>query len=239
MIIGQVKCGTSSLYSYLTQHPQILPAIKKEIHFWNNNFNKGINWYLAHFPSIDSGQNLITGEATPNYLESQKVAESLFQEFPNIKLIVLLRNPVDRAISQYYMFVKKGKEKRSVEKAILSEIESITRKSNINSLNNFNISNYIKRSQYIEHLSQWMEIFPRNQFLIVKSEDLFVTPETTVDRVFQFLGVESYQLPKYPKVNPGKYPPIPESMRQTMNDYFRPFNQQLEEYLDRKFNWYC
>ncbi|MDJ0553836.1 MAG: hypothetical protein QNJ68_05230 [Microcoleaceae cyanobacterium MO_207.B10] len=88
LIIGQVKCGTSSLYSYLTQHPQILPAIKKEIHFWNNNINQGIDWYLAHFHSIDSEQNLITGEATPNYLESQKVAESLFQQFPNIKLIV-------------------------------------------------------------------------------------------------------------------------------------------------------
>ncbi|NES03452.1 MAG: sulfotransferase domain-containing protein [Okeania sp. SIO2F4] len=84
-----------------------------------------------------------------------------------------------------------------------------------------------------------MEIFPRNQFLIVKSEDLFATPETTVNEVFEFLGVESYQLPQYPQVNQGKYPPISESIRQTMNDYFRPFNQQLEEYLDRKFNWYC
>ncbi len=136
------------------------------------------------------------------------------------------------------MSVKKGQEKHSIEKAILSEIESITRKSNIDSLNNFRISKYIKRSQYIEHLSQWMEIFPRNQFLIVKSEDLFATTDTTVNEVFEFLGLESYQLPKYPKVNQGKYPPISQSMRQTMNDYFRPFNQQLEEYLDRKFNWY-
>lgn len=109
LIIGQPKCGTSSLYSYLTKHPQILPAIEKEINFWNKNFNfdKGIDWYLAHFPSIASEQNLITGEATPNYLDSPQAAQLIFKNFPYMKFIILLRNPIDRAISHYYMEVKK------------------------------------------------------------------------------------------------------------------------------------
>ena len=237
IIIGQPKCGTSSLYSYLIQHPQILPAIEKEINFWNYHLDKGIDWYLAHFPAVSSEQDLITGEATPNYLSSKEIALSLFQEFPHMKLIVLLRNPVDRAISHYYVCAKPDSDNRSLEKAILSGLESITNKSNINSPNDGKINYYIKLSQYIESLSKWMEIFPREQFLILRSEDLFSDPAATVNEVFQFLEVKPYQLKEYNKKNAGNYPPISQSMRQALNDYFRPYNQQLEGYLDRKFNW--
>jgi len=105
LIIGQPKCGTSFLYSSLTKHPQILPAIKKEINFWHQdaNFQRGLDWYLAHFPPINKGESLITGEASTEYLDSSEAPQRIFQKFPNIKLIILLRNPVDRAISSYYM----------------------------------------------------------------------------------------------------------------------------------------
>ncbi len=241
IIIGQPKCGTSSLYSYLTQHPQILPAIEKEIRFWSfkPNFEKGLDWYLAHFPAIASEQGLITGEATPGYLDSQPAADSLLQEFPHMKLIVVLRNPIDRALSHYYMCTRQSRDKRSLEKAILSGVEVRHKKSYLNLFNNFKTSSYLKRSQYIESLSRWMKLFPKQQFLIIKSEDFFAEPGTTVNQVFQFLGVEPYQLQAYANKTKNSYPPISQSMRQTLNDYFRPFNQQLEEYLDRKFDWDC
>ena len=232
----KVKCGTSSLYHYLTQHPNILPAIKKEIHFWSNNLDKGIDWYLSHFPAIASEQGLITGEATPNYLNSEKAAISLFQKFPHMKLVVLLRNPVDRAISQYYMFARARIDKSSIEKSISSALEVLNIQSNMNPYHDLS-TRYIKRGQYIDHLSKWMEIFPKRQFLILKSEDLFANPEATVNQVFQFLGVETYQLQEYSNQNKGKYPSVSQSVRKTLSDYFLPFNQQLEEYLDIKFNW--
>ncbi len=241
LIIGQAKCGTSSLYSYLTQHPQILPALKKEIRFWSfkHNLEKGLDWYLAHFPAIASEQALITGEATPGYLDSQQAAVSLLQEFPHIKLIVVLRNPIDRALSHYYMCIRQNRDKRSLETAILSGLEVMNKKSYLNSSNDFKISSYLKRSQYIESISRWMKLFPKQQFLIIKSEDFFTETDTTVNQVFQFLGVQPYQLQAYANKSKGSYPPISQSIRQTLNDYFRPFNQQLEEYLDRKFDWDC
>ncbi|NEP09405.1 MAG: tetratricopeptide repeat protein [Symploca sp. SIO2C1] len=241
IIIGQPKCGTSSLYSYLTQHPQILPAIEKEIRFWSfkPNFEKGLDWYLAHFPAIASEQGLITGEATPGYLDSPPAADSLLQEFPHMKLIVVLRNPVDRALSHYYMCTRQSRDKRSLEKAILSGIKDVNNKSYLNLFNNCKISSYLKRSQYIENLSRWMELFSKEQFLIIKSEDLFAEPATIINQVFNFLGVEPYELQVYSNKTKNSYPPISPSMRQTLNDYFRPFNQQLEEYLDRKFDWDC
>jgi len=237
LIIGQAKCGTSSLYKYLTQHPKILPAIEKEINFWNGNFAKGLDWYLAHFPAISAEHNFLTGEASPGYLDSYKSAVSVFQNFPSIKLIVLLRNPVDRTMSHYHMCVKQNRDNRSIEEAILSGIEVMTTKANGNSAYDVNGNSYLKRSQYIEAISKWMELFPKKQFLILRSEDLFADPATTVNQVFKFLGVEPYQLPEYPKKNSGNYPPISQSMHRTLSNYFRPFNQQLEEYLDRKFNW--
>lgn len=110
-------------------------------------------------------------------------------------------------------------------------------KSDMNSPNCLNISHYIKRGQYIDNLSIWMELFPKKQFLVLQSEELFANPEVTMKQVFHFLGVEPYQLQEYPKQNQGSYPAVSKSIYKTLSDYFRPYNQQLEEYLDRKFNW--
>jgi len=235
IIIGQAKCGTTSLYSYLTQHPQILPALLKEINFWQSksNFPRGLDWYLSYFIPIGKETNFITGEATTRYLDSPEAAQRLVQVFPKMKLIVLLRNPVNRAISEYYMFFRTGSEKRSLKTAVFAELEALTQQREIE----LNELYYLSPSVYINSISRWMELFPQEQFLILRSEDLFADPDTTVNQVFQFLGVEPYQLQEYPKKNSGNYPPISQSMHRTLSDYFRPYNQQLEEYLDRKFNW--
>jgi len=239
MIIGQVKCGTSSLYRYLTQHPQILPAIKKEIQFWNlkSHSKRKLEWYLSHFPAISSEQNLITGEATPYYFNCQSTAKQVFRLFPNLKLIILLRNPIDQVVSHYYMKVRINREKLSLKQAIFSGLFNSIQLANSNLTNYCDNNLYLKNGIYIEMISEWMEIFPKNQFFIVKSEDLFADPATIVKQIFQFLEVEPYQLQEYSNSSRGNYPPLSQSMRHTLGDYFRPFNQQLEEYLDRKFNW--
>ena len=244
LIIGQAKCGTTSLYTYLTQHPQILPPIRREINFWNreSTYSKGINWYLAHFPSVASEEKLITGEATTTYLDSYKAAQRLFQFFPNTKLIILLRNPVERVFSHYYMNSHRyGWDNRSLKEAIFSELDILSQEPKVDLHSQVYATNgfYITRSTYIESVRQWMEIFPKEQFLILKSEDFFANPETTVNQVFQFLGVEPYQLQEYRNQNKGNYPSVSQSISKTLSDYFRPYNQQLEEYLDRKFNWNC
>jgi len=237
IIIGQAKCGTTSLYTYLTQHPQILPALSKEINFWQSksNFPRGLDWYLAYFPPLGKEQNFITGEATTRYLDSPEAAQRLVQVFPKIKLIVLLRNPVDRAISEYYMFFRRGREKRPLKTAIFAELETLTKQREVELSKLY----YLPPSIYINSISRWMELFPREQFLILRSEDFFAAPATTVNQAFQFLGVEPYQLKEYRKENQGRYLPISNSMHRTLSDYFRSYNQQLEEYLDRKFNWDC
>ncbi len=232
LIIGTIKSGTSSLYNYICSHPQVLPAIEKEVHFFDTHFDKGIDWYLAHFPAIPTDKNFLTGEATPNYLYFEEAAEKLFNYFPKTKLIVMLRNPIDRAISHYYMAKILGQEKRNLEEiiaketAILERIESKLLE-----------PGYFSFSLYVYFLKRWMKFFPREQILILKSEDMYEKPEATMKQVFEFLELPDYQINQYRKYGADSYSPINKNTRQTLSKLFQPHNQRLEKYLDRKFNW--
>lgn len=233
MIFGITKGGTTSLYSYLTKHPQIISAIRKEVRFWSLYFAKGIDWYLAHFPPIPEGENFLTGEATPGYLRSLEVPTRLFNCFPKVKLIAILRNPVSRTISHYNHEVRVKREHRSFEKVITTQIEKFM--SDRNPWND--TSSYITHGLYVEFLKHWMSIFPREQFLILKSEDFYVDPAATMKAVFNFLELPDYHLQNYKKFNSGSYDDISESSRRQLSDFFQPYNQELENYLGMKFNW--
>lgn len=235
IIIGSQRCGTTSLYSYLTQHPQILSPIKKEVDFWSWHFNRGINWYLSHFPPLPEGQHFLTGEASPSYLDYRDVAQRLFNTFPKVKLIVLLRNPVDRAISQYYRWVSLNWENRSFEEAIADEVERL--ENNPDYIIGEEPGNYLARGMYVEFIKKWLELFPREQLLILRSEDFYEHTAVVMKQVLEFVGLPEYYISEYANYNPGFYPSVSESMRSWLSNYFRPYNQQLEDFLGIKFNW--
>ncbi|MEA5550654.1 tetratricopeptide repeat protein [Anabaena cylindrica UHCC 0172] len=242
IIIGVTKGGTTSLYSYLTKHPQILPAVHKEIDFWANHqgsFDRGLDWYCSHFPKISPEQTCITGEATPSYLYYPRAAKQLAQVFPQTKLILLLRNPIDRAVSHYYMYVAERKEHRSLKMALLSELNFLKTKPERDWANpQMPITNYLRGGMYLKFIQQWLKWFPREQFLILKSEDFFNDPNTTVNQTFEFLGVKPYELPSYPIENQRYYQPVSESIRQDLSVFFDPYNQELEQFLGQKLNWH-
>ncbi|MGD1714278.1 tetratricopeptide repeat-containing sulfotransferase family protein [Dapis sp. BLCC M172] len=240
LVIGVKKGGTTSIYHYLIQHPQILPAIKKEIDFWSFHFHRGLDWYRAHFPAIPESEKFLTGEASPSYLDAPDTPARLFHFFPKIKLIVLLRNPVDRTISNYYHEVRSNAENMSVEEVIHSRLEKLIKISSslVKEKDYWNYQgDYIASSVYLDWLQKWLNIFPREQLLILPSEEFYNDPKNTMKQVFNFLGLPDYQIQNYPKLNAGSYTSISESLRQKLSDYFQPHNQRLEEYLGMKFNW--
>ncbi|MEG4290296.1 sulfotransferase, partial [Microcoleus sp. C2C3] len=235
IIIGCQRCGTTSLYTYLAQHPQILTPIKKEMDFFSWHFDRGIDWYLAHFPPMPPGEPFLTGEASPSYFDSRETPERLYSLFPEAKLIVLLRNPVDRAISQFYRLTGLNWEARSLDRVISDEIERLNQ--NPEYIIGEEPGNYLARGRYIEFIKKWRAFFPREQLLILKSEDFYAGAAATLKQVLEFLDLPEYQLSEYQNANPGSYPPVNQSIRDWLRDYFRPYNQQLEEYLGRKFDW--
>ncbi|MEG3894149.1 MULTISPECIES: tetratricopeptide repeat protein [unclassified Microcoleus] len=235
IIIGCQRCGTTSLYTYLAQHPQILTPIKKEMDFFSWHFYRGIDWYLAHFPPMPAGEQFLTGEASPSYFDCREAPERLYSAFPEAKLVVLLRNPVDRAISQFYRLTDLNWEARSLDRTISDEIERLDR--NPEYIIGEEPGNYLARGRYIEFIKNWLAFFPREQLLILKSEDFYAGAAGTVKQVLEFLDLPEYQLPDYQNANPGSYQPVDRSVRDELRDYFRPYNQQLEEYLGRKLDW--
>ncbi|MGE5660180.1 MAG: tetratricopeptide repeat protein [Actinomycetota bacterium] len=235
IIIGSQRCGTTSLYSYLIKHPEIVSPLKKEIDFWSWHFHRGIDWYLAHFPPLPQGRLFLTGEASPSYFDYREAPERLYNTCSEIKLILLLRNPIDRAISQYHRWVDLNWEYRSFEEAIAEEMERL--KKQPENIIEKEPGNYIARGLYIEFIKKWLHLFPREQILILKSEDFYANASTTVKQVLDFLKLPEYQLSEYKNANPGSYSPLSESMRQMLREYFQPYNQELEEYLGLQFNW--
>ncbi|VEP13522.1 Sulfotransferase [Hyella patelloides LEGE 07179] len=238
IIAGASKCGTSSLYNYLSYHPQILLSHKKELDFFGHNFNKGIAWYLAHFPTICDRNNLLTGEATPNYLRFPQIATRIKATCPNTKLIILLRNPVDRAISWHYHKINTGLTTGSLEDAISQEIKQLENLDETELMQGgYRKIDNIFSSFYYYQLKAWMEHLPREQFLILKSEDFYSNTAMTMKAIFNFLGVNFQELEEYSKVNVGFYKQVDSAVRETLKQYFKPYNRQLEEFLELEFNW--
>ncbi|MCC5897965.1 MAG: tetratricopeptide repeat protein [Phormidium sp. BM_Day4_Bin.17] len=235
IILGAQKAGTSSLYAYMAQHPDIVPALRKEVEFWSWKFYRGLDWYFAHFPQIPEGSHLQTGEACPGYLDFHETAERLREALPNIKLIVLLRNPVDRAISHYHHWVRRNQESLPFEEAIEAKIQEIEEKGRVWRIH----SNYIARGVYVEFLKHWFSVFPREQFLILKSEEFYENPGESLKQVYEFIGLPDFQLSCYKKYNSGQYSPAEEATRQKISEFYKPYNQELSEFLGADFTWNC
>ena len=125
MIIGAMKGGTSSLYDTMVQHPKIVPPISKELYFLSEYYNENAEWWYSQFPPITEGAGYITGEGTPFYLYYPGAAKRLHKLLPGVKIIVLLRNPVDRAYSSHYHWMKQGLETSSFKDTVYKEMEEL------------------------------------------------------------------------------------------------------------------
>ena len=249
MIIGSAKSGTTSLYNYLVQHPQVLPAVSKEIgYFDTTRYKNELDWYLSHFPEVTKGDHLfLTGEATPTYLNRHNIAERVHTFFPEVKLIVIMRNPVERTVSAYHHSVKDNGEKRSLEEVINAEIQLIQGMSDPSEImipaNRVKAKyrfepRYVVFSLYYYFLKKWFNVFPREQFLILNSSDFYTKTPEVMNQVFSFLDLPNYELSEYRQYTKGSYSSIDKDLRKNLSDFFQPHNQKLEDYLGIKLNWY-
>jgi hypothetical protein len=234
VIIGTQRGGTTSLYRYLTEHPDVGPAFRKEVHFFDRYYKKGIDWYLAHFPV--RGEAPLVGEACPYYLFHPDVPKRVREAVPHAKFIALLRNPVDRAYSNYQMKVKRGIETLSFEDAIDKERERLSSSDDPVSLPWRHYS-YLRRGLYVDQLKRWMSVFPREQFLIIKSEDFYKEPGRVLQQTLTYLGLRPWSLASFRAYHLSEYAEIAPSTRKRLAEYFAPYNQQLYAFLGRDLGW--
>jgi hypothetical protein len=235
MIIGTQKGGTTSLWRYLDKHSDVRMALKKEVHFFDFFYFKSVDWYLAHFAL--RGEAALTGEASPSYLFHPEAPKRIHVAFPQVKFIALLRNPVDRAYSHHQMEFRRGNESLSFEEAIAQEPERLRGSNPDNAGGNWRNFSYVSRGIYVEQVARWLTLFPREQFLFIRSEDFIREPGEHFDQVLRFLGLPSRPLRRYRSFNSRPYDAMQPDTRARLVDYYRPYNRQLYDLLGRDFGW--
>jgi hypothetical protein len=244
IIIGSMRSGTTSLNFDLPQHPCIGAPAYDEIGFFDSNFELGLNWYRSMFPSIFTKywtifrkKYFLTGEDTPFYFWNPVAAKRIFETLPNVKLIILLRNPIDRAYSHYNNAVRIGVEKFPFEEQIKKELDSLK------SSNEANYERFVKQPSYLavgiyaDQLQIWTKLFKWEQLLIISTEDLEKTPIQTLNSVFKFLNLPEYEVKNPEKRKAAKYDKMNPKTREMLIEYFRPHNEKLYKMIGKRFDW--
>ena len=234
IIIGAQRAGTTSLYRYLTDHPEIGSAWRKEVHYFDRYFDRGRDWYLAHFPR--RGKFAVVGEASPFYLFDPRVPGRVGETLERVRFIVMLRNPVDRAYSDYLMKVRRGREALSFEDAIAREDERLAQGDDPAG-HVWRRFSYTRRGLYADQLERWFELFPRERFEVIRSEDFYEAPGDVLRGVQGFLGVEPHRPEALEPYHRAEYSDMDPVTRERLRERFAPHNRRLYSLLGRDFGW--
>ncbi len=244
IIIGAARCGTTSLYNYMISHPNIISASQKELHFFDLNFNKGLSWYESKFfKDNNKEKNFSIGESSPYYIYHPYAPYRISKIIPDVKLIAMLRNPIDRAYSNHQYAVKMKVENLSFEEAITKEherlegeLEKMQNDENYFSFNHQNFS-YLTRGIYVDQLKTWYNLFSKQQILVIRSEDFYDDSNVITNQVFEFLGIPKYKVHTSTVYNKGDYPSMSNTTRSRLKEFFKPHNEHLSKLLNKNFNW--
>lgn len=260
LIVGAMRSGTTSLARYLGAHPDVFVAPEKEVHFFDRNFERGLDWYRQRFAGAD--QVPAVGEATQTYMYEEQAVSRLRSTLPRARLIAILRDPVDRAYSHYWLNRTLGSEALSFEDALEREPERLA-SGDVASSRTFS---YLDRGRYLPQLERICALYSRSSVHVLLFDDVRDRPADAYADACSFLGVDSTFRPPnlgrpinrhvtfrsrplrglatgMPRplrrglerlnVRTDAYPPMDAALRQRLIEHFRAENQALAAWLDR------
>ena len=243
LVLGAQKAGTTALYEYLRRHPQISGPSWKEVSFFDRHWARGESWYRGNFPNVARTRGKHVGEASPSYVFHPLAPQRVQEVVPEARLIVLVRNPVDRALSQYNHEVALGREALPFEEALDAEEERLRGEQERMAADPRYFSRewwshtYKARGRYAEQLERWLAVFPREQLLVLPSDDLGSEPARAHAQVLEFLGASPQRLDSYPRVYEREYEPMKPETRERLAAEFEEPNRRLYELLGRDLGW--
>jgi hypothetical protein len=243
LIIGAQKAGTTALYHYLCEHPMIFPAGTKEVHFFDREWDRGVDWYRTRFPrtlrlrarSFMRRGQAATGEATPYYLAHPLVPSRARSVVPDAKLVAVLRDPVERAFSHYRMTVRKGHESLDFESALEAEAERIGPdleqvRRGLDPSPVLQRHGYAYRGFYAEQLERWHQHYAADQMLVLAFADLVERPSDLYARILGFLDLEvPAEPPEFTVPNRGDPGVMSEGARERLRGEFASSNRRVKE----------
>jgi hypothetical protein len=235
LCIGSQKSGTTSFYQTLKAHEEIYLPDNKEIHYFTKYFDKGSDWYVEQFAEAPPGR--LRGEVTPYYLFHEAVPQRIHAFRPKIMLIALVRDPVDRSISQYFHSCRYGFETLPLREAIASETERLAGSlEQIHQPGGLHKAHqefsYLARSRYEVQLKRYRVLFRPHQLLVLRCEDLFQSPTQVLRRVADFLAVSPFPLHlQIPWANQGNEEAngVDIHLRREIRDCLEPTYAWMEE----------
>lgn len=250
LVIGTQRGGTTTLYHYLVRHPQVLGAVlDKEVHFFDRRYHEGIDAYRGAFPTrwtvARAGRHapVVVGEATPYYLFHPVVPERVAEALPDVRLIAVLRDPIERAWSQYRHEVDLGYEDLRFEAALDREEERLQgeedRLRGDPGATSFAHQHhaYVARGRYAEQLERWYRAFPPDRLLLLRSEDLMADPAAVFREAIRSLGVAPWEPPAWRALNAATAGSMRPETRERLRDLYRPWNERLAALTGRDWGW--
>ncbi|MDQ3865476.1 MAG: sulfotransferase domain-containing protein [Actinomycetota bacterium] len=252
LIVGAQRCGTTSLFRQLAAHPAVVPPLfQKGIHFFDMHYGRGLRWYRGHFPVRSlaprrvarAGARPVTGEASPYYVFHPLAPRRIARDLPGVKLIVLLRDPVERAFSAHRQETARGFETEPFERALelepsrlAGEVEKILADPMYVSFSHQHHA-YVTRGHYAEQLTLLFELFGRERVLVLESADFFERPMLVWERVLAFLGLPTWHPDAFGRHNAQPRPRLPDRLRARLEDYFVPHDERLAALLGEVPTW--
>ena len=237
LIIGGMRCGTTSVFFHLAEHPEVHPALGKELNYFTLHHGNGLRWYRAHFPHRAEGH--LSFEASPYYLYHPLAPGRVIQALPEAKLVVLVRNPVDRAYSHYLHTRRRGFEPLSFADALEAEPDRLSGAGSGGSQDPARLYSYISRGRYAEQLERWLAVFPRERLHVMRSEDLFSRPAAVLDELAHFLGITPLggPLERHAVTPKETSPQLTPELRLELSERFAPHNERLADLLGWSSAW--
>jgi len=252
LIVGAQRCGTTSMSRTLDEHPAVFSAVlHEEVHFFDVSYRRGLSWYRSHFPLLAAarraaraaGVEPVSFESSPYYMFHPLAAERIAKDLPGVRLLVLLRDPVERAYSGHAHEVAHGFETEPFEAAL--DVESARLEGEAKRIamdpDYFSYSHqhhsYVARGQYVEQLERLERQFGRDRLHVVDSGDFFADPEAVYDGVLAFLGLPNRGYPAFKRRNARPRSPMSETVRAALAEHYRPYDERLAAWLGHEPSW--
>jgi sulfotransferase family protein len=248
LIVGAQRAGTTALYHYLVQHPQVVPPTTKELHFFDLNYGQGLAWYREQFPlRVElARKQAITLEASPYYVFHPHALRRIKHLLPAVKIIVLLRNPVDRAVSHYFHEVEYGAEKLPMADAFREEENRLAGERELlladESYRSFAHQHYTYRSRgvYADQIQRCFELFGPESTYIIQSEVMFSAPEVILQDLFLFLGLRPFSPEAFVRrgrMGAYRRDEVDPELYADLQAYYEPHNERLYGLLKKDLKW--
>lgn len=252
LIVGAQRCGTSSMSRALSQHPAVFKAVlHKGVHYFDTGYDRGPGWYRGHFPLQararlavrPAGAVPMAFESSPYYLFHPLAAARIARDLPGVKLLVLVRDPVERAYSAHAHELALGYETEPFERALelederlKGEAERIVADPGYDSYDHQH-HGYRTRGRYAEQLERLEGLFGRDRIHVIDSGDFFADPGPVYDAVLDFLGLPGSYPAAFERHNARPRSPMPASVRAGLEEYYRPHDERLASWLGREPSW--